>query len=125
MLLIESATILSLQYVPAVFLHVAVRRPTTAADWGSGSSSGSSGCCTSCCKRSFDDDDFEREETKLREQRLAREAAQAQANSEDSNKQVRSNHAANGDNDSDVVSTQPKGTQMMSEKPSTDKEPAE
>lgn len=66
--------------------------------WGSGSGDGSAGCCTSCCKRSFDDDEFEKEETRLREQREAREAAEAQAG------------ASNG-----IITTQPVGEKGMTD----------
>ena len=55
------------------------------------------------------------------EHRLAREAAQAQADVGDGDEQARSSHAANVDDDG-VVSTQPKATQMMSDKLSPDKE---
>lgn len=65
--------------------------------WGSGSGDGSAGCCTSCCKRSFDDDEFEKEETRLREQREAREAAEAQA----------------GASNAGIITTQPLGEKGM------------
>jgi len=62
-----------------------------------GTSGGSGGCCGSCCKRSFDDDDFAREEAKINQRRGA-----AQGGSQD---QVRGG--------SQTVSEQPTPRQSM------------
>ncbi|KAI0791458.1 hypothetical protein BC629DRAFT_1509690 [Irpex lacteus] len=85
--------------------------------WGSGSSTSNAGCCTSCCKRSFDDDDFEREERKLgQSERRVKPGNEIQLET------VPHPHPkapANGDH---VVSTQPTGAKMMSDRPRSSQE---
>ncbi len=88
--------------------------------WGSGSSTSNAGCCTSCCKRSFDDDDFEREERKLRAEREAREARERDTAGEGASP-TPTKPPSNGDH---VVSTQPTGAKMMSDRPRSSQESA-
>lgn len=79
--------------------------------WGSGSRDGNAGCCASCCKRSFDDDEFEKEEQQLREQRLAREATEGEEQPRKSNE--------------GVVCAQPTAEKPMVDRKSLDKRPEE
>lgn len=76
--------------------------------WGSGSGSG---CCGSCCKRSFDDDDFEKEEARLHGEALTRERERDRATA------ATENGADNGGmgpkKSQEVISAQPAAAKSM------------
>ncbi|KAF7798186.1 hypothetical protein EIP86_009403 [Pleurotus ostreatoroseus] len=82
---------------------------------GAGSNAGG-GLCGSCCKRSFDDDDFEKEEARLHAQAREREAAAAsEASDENGNKggEVPRRSASVSRDGSTVVSSQPAPAKTM------------